>query len=96
MTTIRLPKSLSTGDHVEYKDVSSVAIVGANGSGKSRLGVWIESNQEAGVFVHRISAQRALVIQDYIQPRPLDQANRLLTIGSENPAHNPSHKFDLR
>lgn len=96
MPSIRLPKPLSTGDHVEFKDVSSVAIVGSNGSGKSRLGVWIESNQASGVFVHRISAQRALVIQDYIQPRPLDQANRLLTIGSDHPSHNSSQKFSHR
>jgi energy-coupling factor transporter ATP-binding protein EcfA2 len=96
MPTLKLPKPMSTKDSVEYKAVSSMAIVGANGSGKSRLGVWIESNQAAGVFVHRISAQRALVIQDYIQPRPLDQANRLLTIGSDHPSHNASQKFNHR
>ena len=97
MTTIRLPKSMTDGDMVEFKDVPSIVIVGANGSGKSQLGICIESNQLSHVFVHRISAQRALVIQDYIQPKPLDQANRLLTIGSDHPATTTrTHKFDHR
>ena len=43
--------------------VQSYVIVGANGSGKSHLGAWIENNNEN---VLRISAQRALSIPDTI------------------------------
>lgn len=41
----------------------SYVLVGANGSGKSHLGAWIEKNNDK---VLRISAQRALSIPDTI------------------------------
>ena len=36
---------------------NSVIIIGANGSGKSKLGAWIE--QQSLEEIHRISAQRS-------------------------------------
>ncbi|MGK7942476.1 MAG: hypothetical protein AB4062_20415 [Crocosphaera sp.] len=37
-----LPPSSSTSeDHIEVEEKSSIVIVGANGSGKTRLGSWI-------------------------------------------------------
>ena len=47
----------------EISTLQSFVIVGANGSGKSHLGAWIENNNEN---VLRISAQRALTIPDAI------------------------------
>ena len=52
----------------ESKTISSeqnFVIVGANGSGKSHLGAWIEQ-QDANGSVLRISAQRALSIPENI------------------------------
>lgn len=46
-------------DSISYKtDTNSIIIIGANGSGKSRIGYWLEKvNPEK---VHRIVAQRSL------------------------------------
>src|SRR4051794_1654546 len=81
---------------VELKDVNSVVIVGANGSGKSRLGAWIDNLAGETIVTHRVAAQRALTIEEFIQPRPLEQANRLLVIGSDNPGHTYSQKRSAR
>lgn len=60
----------------------SMIMIGANGSGKTRLGVWIEKN--TGDETHRISAQRALSFGTYIQQKSYEQATNLLLYGSEN------------
>ncbi len=60
---------------------NSIVIIGANGSGKSRLGEWIEKQDE--IKVHRIGAQRALNLQEHITPRSYEQAMNLLLSGSE-------------
>lgn len=62
--------------------VQSYVIVGANGSGKSHLGAWIENNNEN---VLRISAQRALSIPDTITIINEDAAWKNIFYG------NPSH-----
>jgi ABC-type lipoprotein export system ATPase subunit len=58
---------------------NAVIIIGANGSGKSRLGAWMEKQQAS---VHRISAQRNLSFDEYIQLRSLKQSEDLLLFGS--------------
>ena len=62
--------------------VQSYVIVGANGSGQSHLGAWIENNNEN---VLRISAQRALSIPDTITIINEDAAWKNIFYG------NPSH-----
>jgi hypothetical protein len=56
-------------------------IVGANGSGKSRLGIWIEENNQASRIVHRISAQKALTFPEYSSVRNPDEAEKELLYG---------------
>jgi hypothetical protein len=58
-----------------------LVIIGANGSGKSRLGAWIEQNQEKPEKVHRISAQRALDFSEYAPLKSLEQAENELFFG---------------
>lgn len=58
-----------------------VVIIGANGSGKSRLGFWIEQNQPNPEKVHRISAQRSLNFSEYAQLKGLEQAENELRFG---------------
>ena len=57
-------------------------MIGSNGSGKTRLGVWIEKNM--GDETHRISAQRALTFGTYINQKSSEQATNLLLYGREN------------
>ena len=55
---------------------NSVIIIGANGSGKSKLGAWIEG--EDPLDVHRIAAQRNLNFQENIPLSNYDYAkNRI-------------------
>jgi len=51
---------------------NSVIIIGANGSGKSKLGEWMEKKNEKEI--HRIGAQRSLTFDKYIQQRSYEQA----------------------
>ena len=54
----------------------SIIIIGANGSGKTRLGAWIEKNMIDET--HRISAQRALTFGTYIKQKSYEQAINLV------------------
>ncbi|MBI3777062.1 MAG: AAA family ATPase [Gammaproteobacteria bacterium] len=92
-----LPAPDGTGNKVEVLHNGSVVIVGANGSGKSRLGAWIEKNTGTDVIVHRISAQRALDLPDYAVMKSLEQSNNDLLWGNENPQYaNQAHKWNHR
>ena len=96
MGTMWLPPKTPGTDPVALENVSSIVLVGANGSGKSRLGAWIDTLSGDGMVVHRVSAQRALTISDYIQPRPLEQAIKLLLIGTEDPRSTYRQKLSSR
>ena len=80
MGTLWLPRILPLKqqvEKVEIKDVSSVIIIGANGSGKSRLGAWIDA-PDSKIPVHRISAQRALTMQEHNTPaKSAEMAERM-------------------
>lgn len=96
-----LPNQDGTGSKVEVEHNGSAVIVGANGSGKSRLGAWIERNIEGDVVVHRISAQRALDIPEYATVKSLEQSLNDLLWGNEDPRYASqqykwSHKWGNR
>jgi hypothetical protein len=74
-----LPPSKPGSSNVTWRDIRSIVVVGANGTGKSQLGCWIESN--ARPSGHRITAQRALTIPGVVRPRPFDQAEAELLYG---------------
>jgi len=82
-----LPTPDGTGNKVEIKHNGSVVIVGANGSGKSRLGAWIERNTDNDVIVHRISAQRALDLPEYAVIKSFEQSLNDLIWGNEDPKY---------
>lgn len=64
----------------EIESTQSFVIVGANGSGKSHLGAWIENNNNN---VLRISAQRALSIPDVINIKDRDASWNKIYYGHE-------------
>lgn len=70
-------------DGVEKEILSnqSFVIIGANGSGKSRLGKHIEDNTPEGNS-YRISAQRALTIPNFVSLRSFEEASGLLLYGT--------------
>lgn len=70
----------SSTDKREIESFQSFVIVGANGSGKSHLGAWIEMHNNN---VLRISAQRALTIPDTINIKNSEAAWNKVCFGYE-------------
>lgn len=78
--TYWLPSGLN-GERVDFTtQTNSVILVGANGSGKSKLGAWIEK-QEIG-RAHRIGAQRNINISPHIQLKSYKDASSMVLFGS--------------
>ncbi|NES01390.1 MAG: AAA family ATPase [Okeania sp. SIO2F4] len=76
---------------IKFRDNSSAAsvvIVGANGSGKTRLGSWIENNLESPqtqrYSVHRVAAQKSLSIPDFSPTSSMEVAKNMLYYGLHN------------
>lgn len=51
MKKIYLPPKKGNTEREIFEDTKSVVITGANGSGKSRLGVWIDQNEDTPNFL---------------------------------------------
>lgn len=70
-----------------------LVVIGANGSGKTRFGAWLDA-QDAKLN-HRVSAHRSLVFPDRVQPMDFQEAEMLLFTGqtsNDNPAHHRQHQ----
>ena len=80
------------GKPQEVESIQNFVIVGANGSGKSHLGAWIEK-QSANGNVLRISAQRALSIPDNITIKSEEAAWNKIYYGEEN-HHDKNYKWN--
>lgn len=72
---------------VQETQNNSVIIIGANGSGKSKLGAWIEQKNMANI--HRIGAQRNLNFNEDIALKSYQQAEDLVFWGSNLPNNQP-------
>lgn len=88
MKELILPREGGTTETIQI--TQSILLIGANGSGKTRLGTWIEINSTQKEFVHRISAQKSLTMPDSSTPQSIDQAEKSLLFG--NPNWNYQHK----
>jgi len=71
---------------------NSLIIIGANGSGKSKLGAWIE--QKEMDITHRVSAQRSLSFGEFIQLKSYEQAENLLLYGQEKKEQTKGHRWN--
>lgn len=78
---LMLPKN---GAPKEISSNGSFIFIGANGSGKTRLGVWLENHY--GNKGHRISAQKSLDMPDNTTPMSVTHAEKNLLGGS--PKHS--------
>lgn len=79
-----------SGQTVETETLQSVLFIGANGSGKTRLGTWIEIDSPQKELVHRISAQKSLSMPDSTTPVSIEIAEKSLLFG--NPDWSYQHK----
>ena len=89
MKTIILPKASGGNESVDTPQ--SLLLIGANGSGKTRLGSWIEIDSPQKEHVHRISAQKSLSMPDSTTPQSIEIAEKTLLFG--NPDWNYQHKL---
>lgn len=68
---IKLPNLKGNEHYIE--DKSSIILIGANGSGKTRMSIWIEENNQ-DINIHRISAQKSLNFSEVINPTEMKKA----------------------
>jgi energy-coupling factor transporter ATP-binding protein EcfA2 len=79
MQTLVLPEKDSKRQSIDCDQ--SILFIGANGSGKTRLGTWIELEKKQNRKVHRISAQKSLAMPDSTTPMSIEIAERNLLFG---------------
>jgi hypothetical protein len=74
---------------------SNIVLVGANGAGKTRLGVKIESLNDANFKLQRITAQKALGIPESTEPKNLDEAEKGLLYGTYDVKYQKADNKDI-
>lgn len=85
----------ANGNKIEYGTSSNaVIIIGANGSGKSKLGAWIEQHDFENV--HRIGAQRNLNFNENIPLKSYSQAEDLVFYGTADSTSGWKRQKGLR
>lgn len=76
-------------EKVEYtSSTNAVIIIGANGSGKSKLGAWIEQQELDNI--HRVGAQRNLNFSENIALKNYSQAEDFVFYGTDDSNHKRS------
>jgi len=91
-----LPKPRSNPDHAGFVESHGpIVIVGANGSGKTRLGVWLDLHSENKTVTHRIAAQKSLHMPLFSSPTTLDFAHKTLLFGYQEGTvdHKVGHRW---
>jgi hypothetical protein len=88
---IMLPPSgkYPSGQQITLND-RVLVVIGANGSGKTRFGAWLDS-QDA-VRHHRVSAHRSLSFPERVQPMDVKEAGARLFQGNTNEGNIGHHK----
>ena len=83
----------NTAEPIECtSDHNSVIIVGGNGSGKSKLGAWIEMRDV--MKTHRIAAQRSLVFDPNADLMAYEKAENIVISGYHEKRDDRNHKWD--
>lgn len=62
------------------EDKLSIVLIGANGSGKTRMSIWVEENNPE-INTHRISAQKSLNFPEIISPVEMEKAREEFIYG---------------
>lgn len=75
---------------------AAVVIIGANGSGKTRLGAWFEFTGGQQSIIHRVAAQRSLNLPDSVSSFPVVDAAFGFKYGLDNYGYSPENFANLR
>ncbi len=84
----QIPKINADCTKITAKYGESLIFVGANGSGKTRLGAWFELNSLSANSTHRISAQKSLYMPNTCISKNIDLARNLLLYGHNSDTIN--------
>jgi hypothetical protein len=82
-----LPDKINGENGALIADFSIGTFIGANGSGKTRLGIWLEDRHYPAS--HRISAQKALEMPAKVSPVSEETARRVFLLGGDICAGDP-------
>lgn len=98
LTPFKLALPVNTSGQQEIETTTSLLFVGANGSGKTRLGAWIDIQSPQKEKVHRISAQKSLSMPDTTTPVSIDRAENDLLFGFADGkwSHKNGHKWQSK
>lgn len=96
--TFKLSLPANADGAQEIETTTSLLFVGANGSGKTRLGTWIEMQSPQKEKVHRISAQKSLTMPDTTTPMSIDRAEKDLLFGNADGQwlHKQDHRWQSK
>lgn len=78
---IRVPNLNEKECYIEGK--RSIVLIGANGSGKTRMSVWIDENNPT-LDIHRISAQKSLNMPESVRPSNMEISEEKFLYGDTN------------
>jgi len=95
VANLSIPLIAGTLD-IEVKGGGSSVFIGANGAGKTRLGVFMDRTLSASqIEVHRIAAHRSLMLNPNVVPPSLEVATKRLRFGYEqgNFSHKDGHRW---
>ena len=90
MIEVKLPANNGKIETISNKDKKSIVLVGANGSGKTRMSAWVEFNNET-INIHRISAQKSLDMPEATVTSEIDKIQENFLYGN-----NDSNKTWMR
>ena len=84
MCNVNIPKKDNSNSELQHKELTlragkTTIIIGANGSGKTRLAVYLE--EQLGEKAHRIAAHRALSLNPNVDKIPEAKARQYLSYG---------------
>jgi ABC-type cobalamin/Fe3+-siderophores transport system ATPase subunit len=89
-----IPIENRKSEEFDLRPGTSVVFVGANGAGKTRLGIFLERTIGPERDVHRIAAHRSLSFNDAIEVISYERAEKMLRYGTDQ--GTPSHKEGFR
>lgn len=93
---LSLPPSSSGPSHaIRVQSRGSIVVLGPNGSGKTRLGSWLEFQSGQNDRVHRISAQKSLTMPVVSTSTSVDaaKADLMYGYGQGDIAHKTGHRW---
>jgi Protein of unknown function (DUF4435)/AAA domain, putative AbiEii toxin, Type IV TA system len=100
MSTTQVTRSITLPRRDEANQTITTSrnllFVGANGSGKTRLGAWLDVNSPDQVRVFRITAQKSLAMPDTTTPMSIDMAEQDLVFGYTAAGSNKTYRWQQK